>query len=120
MKDPFDNRPDIYALLNCSEDCTRADAQRGYTGQLVKRAAPQRDLQSARELLVRANQRLLYDMLLYNLVEVSGGSEDFKALELDMDAFLPLKWTSPEPPDVEELLNTDKPAVPELPIEFDC
>ena len=58
MKDPFDNRPDAYALLKCPETCTRAKAQRSYTAQLLRRTASQRDLQAARELLVHSTDGL--------------------------------------------------------------
>ena len=140
MKDPFDNRPDVYALLNCPESCTRADVQRAYTAQIVRRAAPQRDLQAARELLVRTDRRLLYDVLLYNLTQEVPDPEGHKPSELNPDAFLPLptpgfgsaradpaavaehlelKRTSPQPADLNVLLQTDEPAPPDLPIEFD-
>ena len=67
MKDPFDNRPDAYALLKCPETCTRAEAQRSYTAQLLRRTASQRDLQAARELLVHSDRRLMYDVFRYNI-----------------------------------------------------
>lgn len=140
MKDPFDSRPDAYALLNCSESCTRADAQRNYTSQLVRRTAPQRDLQAARELLVRADQRLIYDAYRYNISENLAGTEAFRVPELDLNIMLPLpprafdpewlildaiapdlesKWSAPDPPDIEPLLESMFPDATELPIEFD-
>jgi hypothetical protein len=140
MKDPFDDRPDAYALLDCSETCTRAEAQRNYTRQLVGRAAPQRDLQAAREVLVRAGQRFLYDIYRYNFPEEGGGTAALEMPDYDLEIDLPLpdaefdlawvdaaalaaqievRWTSPEPPDVELLLEAAEPIVPALPIEFD-
>jgi hypothetical protein len=140
MKDPLDDRPDAYALLDCSENCTRAVAQRNYTMQLVRRAVPQRDLQAAREVLVRANQRLLYDIYRYNFPEEVAGTDTLEPSNFDLEIDLPLpdaefdpewvdlaalaaqielRWTSPNPPDVEPLLEAGEPIVPILPIEFD-
>src|SRR5260221_14750664 len=90
MRDPLDDRPDPYALLNCSETCTRADAQRNYTAQLVRRAAPQRDLQAAREILVHPEQRMMYDVFRYNFVDDAGGTEASRAAQLDLEIETPL------------------------------
>jgi hypothetical protein len=140
MKDPFDDRLDAYALLNCSETCTRADAQRNYTQQLVRRAAPQRDLQAAREILVHPEQRMLYDCFRYNFTEEIGDTEAWKAVEFDPAIDIPLpefapdsmpidvaeiaaalkfEWTTPEPPDLGSLLDAIKPEAPTLPFDFD-
>jgi hypothetical protein len=141
MKDPLDNRPDAYLLLNCTENCARADAQRNYTAQLVRRAAPQRDLQRARELLVRSEQRLLYDIFRYNFTLEAAGTEALKAPELDIEVTLPLeplrlcrdwidviglleqiplRWTAPEPPALCSLPVDGDTLVQKTPIEFDC
>jgi hypothetical protein len=140
LKDPLDDRLDPYNLLNCAETCTRADAQRNYTAQLVRRAAPQRDLQAAREILVHPEQRMMYDVFLYNFAEDICGTESSRAVELDLEIDVPLPdlshcayaidfealaaslkfdWATPEPPDLTPLFEAIKPVVPEAPIEFD-
>ncbi len=140
MKDPLDDRIDPYLALNCAESCTRADAQRNYTAQLVRRAAPQRDLQAAREILVHPEQRMKYDVFRYNFVDEPGGTEASRAADLDLEVQVPLPdlsslsnaidlstfaagldltWQTPDPPDISSQLKTLKPVIPEAPIEFD-
>jgi len=140
LKDPLDDRIDPYILLSCSEVCTRADAQRNYTQQLVRRAAPQRDLQAAREILVHPEQRMMYDCFRYNFGDEAGGTEASRPVDLDLEIRMPLPeldfnadalnlaavaaslnltWETPEPSDLSPLLKALEPVVPETPIEFD-
>lgn len=114
MKDPLDDRLDPYALLDCSETCTRAEAQRSYTAQLIRRAASQADLQAAREILVRADQRVRYDIYRHDVDGEGGIAEVAPADSADAT-----RWTSPEPPDLKPWIGTLPDLLAETPIEFD-
>src|ERR1051326_5270184 len=90
MRDPMDNRPDAYALLDCEEDCKGNEARRKYTSQLAARAAGQSDLQAAREILTRNELRMAYDIFRYNI----GQDLSAKPLEppsIDVETPLPLE-----------------------------
>src|SRR5690242_12427596 len=91
MRDPLDNRPDAYALLECAEDCKAAEARRKYTSQLARRAAGQNELQAAREILTRNEQRLAYDLYRYNIGQDLSGGKPLEPPRVAVETPLPLE-----------------------------
>lgn len=90
MKDPLDNRPDAYLLLNCSEDCKPADARHNYAARLSSHIGDPDELLAARDIITNSERRVIYDLFRYNYRDEQTDNTTSTSEQTSTDIKLPI------------------------------